>query len=63
MNTPEQLEGWQARRLAIAEHYRASGSLRATGREFGITAERVRQIVNKVEGTDASLPADRKVLG
>lgn len=59
----DKLEQWRARRRAIVEHYKKSNSLRETGEAFGISGERVRQIVATMEGKDASLPADREILG
>ena len=38
-----------ARRAAIVRHYGASQNMRVTAEEFGITRERVRQIVAKEE--------------
>ena len=43
----DDLRRWESRRRDIAEHYSQSRSLAATAAAFGISRERVRQIVTK----------------
>ena len=50
--TADDLRRWEERRQAIYQHYRESKSMRKTGKAFGISPERVRQIVNRMETTD-----------
>lgn len=44
---------WEQRRRKIAEHYRQTRNAAETARAFGISRERVRQIVKKVEAAMA----------
>lgn len=46
MKYADRIEQWRARRRAIVEHYRQSESLAETGKAFGISRQRVEQIVN-----------------
>lgn len=46
MSYAARLDAWRARRRAIIEHYRQSESLAETGKAFGISRQRVEQIVN-----------------
>ena len=45
---------WEQRRRKIAEHYRQTRNAAETARAFGISRERVRQIVKKVEAKDGA---------
>lgn len=51
MKYADRLEQWRARRRAIVEHYRQSESLSETGKAFGISRQRVEQIVNMEKET------------
>lgn len=52
MTYADQKRQWTQRRAAIIEHYRQTESLRETGEAFGISGERVRQIVSKERTKD-----------
>lgn len=47
MNSAEQERQWEDRRQAIISHYRDSNSLTVTGLAFGISRQRVHQIVTE----------------
>jgi molybdenum-dependent DNA-binding transcriptional regulator ModE len=63
MNRDEYLRAHAERRAAILAHFRQSGNLSETGRAFGISRQRVQQIVNMMEAKDGPLCSDREVLG
>lgn len=54
---------WEARRQQIVQHYQQTRNAAETARAFGISRERVRQIVKKMEAKDGAVRQDREVLG
>lgn len=47
MRYAAQMAAWEARRKEIAAHYAKSKNLAETARAFGLSRERVRQIVGR----------------
>lgn len=49
MKYDDMLRRWDTRRRKVYDHFKQSGSLTATGKAFGISRERVRQIKERIE--------------